>query len=133
LTQALKGVSDERASRRPAPGEWSIKHNLAHLIASERYQHGWITCVIAGQEPWQEDWEGNAQIRLAAVINAYPTVQALLQEFKRNAAETAALLAGLPEDFVAKRRGSYYRIARTMAEWVDHMNEHIAQIRAAAR
>lgn len=131
LTQALKGMSDERASRRPAPGEWSVKHTLAHLIASERDRHHWITCVFAGQEQWQDDGEGNLQIRLDAVINAYPTVQALLQEFKRNAAETVALLASLPEDFVAKNKGSYYRIAREMADWVDHMNEHVEQIRAA--
>ena len=33
------------------------KHVLAHLIASERDVHSWMTKVVAGVEAWQEEWE----------------------------------------------------------------------------
>jgi uncharacterized protein YndB with AHSA1/START domain len=132
LTQAFKGVSEEKAARAPAPGEWSARHILAHLIAGERYINHWITTVIAGQEAWQDDWEGNLRIRLDAVINGFPTIQALLTELKRNEAETVAMLNALPDAFVA-RKGSYDRVARTMLTWPDHTREHLEQIRSAVR
>jgi membrane-associated protease RseP (regulator of RpoE activity) len=132
LTQAFKGVSEEKAARAPAPGEWSARHILAHLIAGERHINDWITNVIAGQEPWQDEWEGNLRIRLDAVINGFPTIQALLTELKRNEAETVAMLNALPDSFVA-RKGSYDRVARTMLSWPDHTREHLEQIRSAVR
>lgn len=132
LTQAFKGVSEEKAARAPAPGEWSARHILAHLIAGERNINQWITTVIAGQEPWQDEWEGNLRIRLDAVINGFPTIQALLTELKRNEAETVAMLNALPDAFVA-RKGAYDRVARTMLSWPDHTREHLEQIRSAVR
>jgi hypothetical protein len=47
LTQAFKGVSEERAARAPAPGQWSARHILAHLIVEERNLHAWLTDIIA--------------------------------------------------------------------------------------
>jgi len=132
LTQAFKGVSEERAARVPAPGEWSARHVLAHLIAEERNLHTWLTDVIAGNEPWYGGTTGNLRIRLDAVINGFPTVQALLTELKRNEAETVALLNALPDEFVA-RKGSYYRLATRMLIWPDHAREHLDQIIAAVR
>ncbi len=132
LTQAFKGVSEEKAARAPAPGEWSARHILAHLIAGERNINHWITTVIGGQEQWQDEWEGNLRIRLDAVINGFPTIQALLTELKRNEAETVAMLNALPDSFVA-RKGSYDRVARTMLTWPDHTREHLEQIRNAVR
>jgi hypothetical protein len=125
-------VSEEKAARAPAPGEWSARHILAHLISGERYINHWITTVIGGQEPWQDDWEGNLRIRLDAVINGFPTIQALLTELKRNEAETVAMLNALPDAFVA-RKGAYDRVARTMLTWPDHTREHLEQIRNAVR
>jgi uncharacterized protein YndB with AHSA1/START domain len=132
LTQAFKGISDERAARRPGPGQWSALHVLAHLIEGERNLHNWIKCLIAGQEPWQDEWEGNLQIRVDSIINGFPTIQALLTELKRNEAETVAMLNALPDSFVA-RKGSYHRMAHTMLTWPDHTREHLDQIRSAVR
>jgi membrane-associated protease RseP (regulator of RpoE activity) len=132
LTQAFKSVSEEKAARAPAPGEWSARHVLAHLVGEERYMHHWITCAIASQVPWQDDWPGNLRVRLDAIINGFPTIQALLTELKRNEAETVALLNALPDEFVA-RKGSYTRVAREMLTWPDHTREHLEQIKAAVR
>ena len=132
LTQAFKGISDERAARRPAPGEWSALHVLAHLIKGERYMHHWMTTLIAAQEPWQDEDEGNLQIRIDSIINGFPTIQALLTELKRNEAETVALLNALPDSFVA-RKGSFHRLSREMLAWPDHTREHLDQIKTAVR
>jgi uncharacterized protein YndB with AHSA1/START domain len=132
LTQAFKGVSEEKAARAPAPGEWSARNVLAHLIEGERGIHHWLTCMIGSQEPWQDDWQGNLRVRLDAIINGFPTVQALLTELKRNEAETVALLNALPDGFVANK-GSYARVASTMLAWPDHTREHLDQIKAAVR
>ncbi len=132
LAQILRGVSDEKGGRPPRPGEWSAKHVLAHLIAVERDVHTWMTKVIASVEPWQQEWEGNMRLRLDAVINAYPTLQALLQEFKRNQAETVALINALPQEFV-DRKASYYRLATTLVNQPNHTREHLEQIRQAAK
>jgi hypothetical protein len=132
LAQILRGVSDEKGGRPPKPGEWSAKHILAHLIAGERDIHSWITLMVASLEAWQQEWEGNMKLRLDAVINAYPTLQALLQEFKRNQAETVALLNALPDEFVAQR-GSYRRLAQTLVDWTGHTREHLDQIKAAVK
>ncbi|MFC1463216.1 MAG: SRPBCC domain-containing protein [Candidatus Brachytrichaceae bacterium NZ_4S206] len=132
LTQAFKGVSEEKAARAPAPGGWSARHVLAHLIAEERNLHTWLTDMIAGNEPWYDGETGALRIRLDAVINGFPTVQALLTELKRNEAETVALLNALPDEFVA-RKGSYRRLALRMLSWPDHAREHLSQIIAAVR
>jgi hypothetical protein len=132
LTQAFKGVSEEKAARAPAPGEWSARHILAHLIENERNLHTWLTDVIAGNEPWQDGPTGNLRVRLDAIINGFPTIQALLTELKRNEAETVALLNALPDEFVA-RKGSYARVAREMLSWPDHTRDHLEQIKGAVR
>jgi uncharacterized protein YndB with AHSA1/START domain len=132
LTQAFKGISEERAARPPAPGEWSARHILAHLIEGERNIHTWLTDMIAGNEAWQDGATGNLRIRLDAIINGFPTIQALLTELKRNEAETVALLNALPDEFVA-HKGSYHRLARAMLLWPDHTREHLEQIKSSVR
>jgi len=132
LTQAFKGVSEERAARAPAPGQWSARHILAHLIVEERNLHAWLTDIIAGNEPWYDAPTDSLRVRLDAVINGFPTIQALLTELKRNEAETVALLNALPDEFIA-RKGSYYRLAMRMLNWPDHARAHLSQITAAVK
>ncbi|MCS7088023.1 MAG: PDZ domain-containing protein [Thermoflexales bacterium] len=132
LTQALKGVSDERAARAPAPGQWSARQVLAHLIESERYLHHWLTCLIAGEALIPEWPPTGMRERLDAVINGFPTVQALLTELKRNEAETVALLNALPPAFLA-RKASYRRLAEVVLDWPNHAREHLEQIKHAVR
>jgi len=132
LTQALKGVSDDRAARAPAPGQWSARQVLAHLIESERYLHHWLTCLIAGELLIPEWPPSGMRERLDAVINGFPTVQALLTELKRNEAETVALLNALPAAFLA-RKASYRRLAETVLDWPNHAREHLEQIKHAVR
>jgi len=130
LAQCFEGVSEEDASRRPAPGEWSAKETVAHLIIGERDTHAWIADLIGSQERWSDDGSGNILVRHGATAAVYSTIPALLEELQRNEAETVAMLAALPAEFVA-RKGSYWRLGYSLLSLADHTREHFAQIRAA--
>jgi membrane-associated protease RseP (regulator of RpoE activity) len=132
LAQILRGVSDEKGGRPPRPGDWSAKHVLAHLIVAERELHTWVTKVVAGVEDSAVNPTITERLRLNAVINAYPTLQALLQEFKRNQAETVALINALSQDFV-DHKASYYRTALVLVSQPAHTREHLEQIKDSVR
>lgn len=123
-------VSEAEASHKPAPDEWSAKEVLGHLIHTERGWHNWMSDTIGGHEPWHDDWGGNLQVRLAATGAAYPTVGELLEELKRLNAETVAIVANLPEDFL-ERKGSYWRLAYNLLDTPYHHETHLGQMRAA--
>lgn len=123
-------VSDAEASFKPAPESWSANETLAHLIHGERGWHTWMDNMIGGHEPSYDDWGGNIAVRVKATVMAYPTTRALLDELKRNNAETIALLANLPEPFLA-RKSSYWRLAYQMLETSHHHQSHMAQMRKA--
>ncbi|MBN2112775.1 MAG: SRPBCC domain-containing protein [Acidimicrobiia bacterium] len=130
LTEAFEGVGDERAARRPADGGWSAREVLCHLIVGERATHDYITQLVGGQEHWIDDWPGNLDIAHAGLLAVFPTPGGLLKELRRNRAETWAMLAALPQDFVA-RKGSYWRLAYGMMEGRLHDEGHLQQITAA--
>ncbi|MGH9200586.1 MAG: DinB family protein, partial [Vicinamibacterales bacterium] len=130
LAQCFEGVSEEDASHRPAPDAWSAKETVAHLIIGERDNHAWMADLIVGQERWSDDWTGNILVRHRATAVVYSTLPALLEELGRNQAETVAMLAALPPEFVA-RKGSYWRLGYSLLTLADHTCEHLGQIRAA--
>lgn len=130
LTEAFEGVGDEQAARRPGEGQWSAREVLCHLIAGERGIHDYITQLVGGQERWSDDWPGNLDVTHAGLLAVFPTPGGLLKELRRNRAETWAMLAALPEEFVA-RKGSYWRLAYGMMEGPLHDEGHLEQIEAA--
>lgn len=128
LDQSLEGVSEADASCQPNPEEWSIKDILAHLIVNERERHSWFTGLIQGQEA---DFviSVNLPTRIRATIAAFPTLASLLDELKRNEAETAAMVAALPFDFVIRKR-SYWRLGYNLMQSHLHFQHHLEQIQA---
>jgi uncharacterized protein YndB with AHSA1/START domain len=131
LEAALKGVSEEEASFKPSQEEWSAKEILAHLIHSEREFQSTITDMYSGQERVADDYTGNINARVAATITAYPTLEDLLEELRRSLAETGALIAAAPADFVA-RKSSYSRLGYLSLDTTgSHILGHMEQIKAA--
>ncbi|MCA9927069.1 MAG: SRPBCC domain-containing protein [Anaerolineales bacterium] len=123
-------VTDAEASYKPAPDAWSAKETLAHLIHGERGWHVWIDGVVGGHEAWYDDWGGNIPARVAATVKAYPTTRVLLDELKHLNAETVALVANLPAEFMA-RKGSYWRLAYQLVNEPYHHQTHMTQMREA--
>ncbi|MGH2522554.1 MAG: SRPBCC domain-containing protein [Anaerolineales bacterium] len=130
LAQCFEGASEEAAGQQPAPGEWSATEIVAHLLAGERDQHHWITDWIGGHEAWYDGWGGNITARNQAIVNTYRTVPELLGALRCAEAETVALLAALPPEFVARKYG-YWQVAYNVLQAPDHMREHFREIRAA--
>lgn len=129
LEAILGGISDEQASRHPAPGEWNAKEVLAHLIAGERDTQNWIGSLVVGDEV--NTLVNNVDTRIKATVAVFDTLPALVDEFKRAQAETVAMVATLPPDFVA-HKGSYVKMGRGLLE-AFHIQNHIGQIRAAVQ
>jgi hypothetical protein len=130
LGEAFAGVGDEQAARRPADGGWSAREVLCHLISAERATHDYITQLVGGYEHWSDGWPGNLDVAHAGLLAVFPTPGGLLKELRRNRAETWAMLAALPDAFVA-RKGSYWRLAYGLMEGRLHDEGHLAQIKAA--
>jgi uncharacterized protein YndB with AHSA1/START domain len=130
LAKCFEGVTEEEASFKATPEDWSAKDVVAHLLAGERDGHSFITEAIDGNMRWYDGFGSNVNARYTAVIAAYPTVQAMLEEYRRNEAETVALLAALPPEFVA-RKGAYWSLAFGFLQPPFHNHEHFNQIRVA--
>jgi uncharacterized protein YndB with AHSA1/START domain len=135
LERVLDGVGEGEASHRPAPGEWNTLEVLAHLIAHEREQQTWITDLLCDDERWSDRFENTEVVpaRIAAIVNAYPTLGQAVDALRRSQGETVHMLAALPAEFVA-HRGTYWRLGRSMLEGLQppsHLQEHIEQIQAA--
>jgi len=131
LAEFLGGISEDEAAFHPAPDQWTVKETLAHLITGERWFHNWISDLISDSEPWYDHWGGNVPARNAALLSVYPTLPMLLEELKRSEAETIALLAALPPEFVA-RKGSFTRLSYNLLEMPGyHTRTHLDQMRQA--
>lgn len=130
LAAAFEGIDDERAARRPGEGQWSAREVLCHLISAERGTHDYIIQLAGGAEHWIDEWPGNLDVAHAGLLAVFPTPGGLLKELRRNRAETWAMLAALPDEFVAAK-GSYWRLAYGLMEGRLHDDGHLAQIQAA--
>jgi len=130
LEEFFEDVGDAEAGFKPSSDAWSAKETLAHLIHNERGWQSWVSDLIGGHEPWYEDWGGNPHARVVATVTAYPTVEALQEELKRHHAETAALIANLPSEFI-DRKGSYWRLAYNLLEAPYHHRTHLQQMQEA--
>jgi uncharacterized protein YndB with AHSA1/START domain len=131
LAQALEGITEAEAEFRPGPNDWSAKEVLAHLVIGERDGHSFYAELVAGEERPFAAFTGNSHLRTRATAQAYPDLAALFEELRRNEAETVAILAGLPDEFLASKR-SYWRVAFAQLQTISHTQEHIPQIQAAA-
>jgi hypothetical protein len=132
LAACLDGVSDEAAGHRPATGEWSAKESVAHLIACERDFQSWVAAMLLDLEV-EDSLENRPNVipRLAALVAERGDVPALLAELRRSVAETLALLAALPDEFVG-RKHQYRRVSYWATDALpEHAREHIAQMREA--
>jgi uncharacterized protein YndB with AHSA1/START domain len=131
LRTALVGVSDEEAGQCPEEGQWSVKQILAHLSDGERAFH--LVLVNMALNGWLDGgpiYPDQIPGRLASILAVAPTLNALLDRFLTDEAETAALVRHLPQTAIA-HKARFHRIARQVIAGPDHTREHIDQIRRA--
>ncbi|MGQ0602304.1 MAG: SRPBCC domain-containing protein, partial [Anaerolineales bacterium] len=139
LAQAVQGLSEEQAARRPSENEWSAKELIAHFILSERDYQGWLADML--NDVVIEDWlqmQPNVHERVRATVSRFGGVDALLQELRLAGEETASLLENLPASFIQNRKHLYRRAALWLTEgllthWTDEHGEQMRQTVAAAK
>jgi uncharacterized protein YndB with AHSA1/START domain len=130
LDEFLEGVSEEEANYKPDPDSWSLKDSLAHLIHSERFNHSFIFELVDGHERFADEYGGNINEFNEATIATFPSVQDLVEEYKRCMQETVQILIHIPEGFMV-RKGSYWRLAYNLLEDPYHFHSHLDQMKAA--
>lgn len=128
VRDCLQGVPDERAGHRPAPGEWSAKHVLAHLIAGERDTQGWMAEVLEADDPVESP--GNVPARMDALVDTFGTASALLDELAREFEISDRMVERLPPESAA-RKADYWKIGHNLLQPEDHVRGHLEQIRTA--
>ena len=141
VTPRLLALSDAEASRPPAPGKWSPKEVIGHLIDSASNNHQrfvrarftedlvfpgyqqeeWVKAQRYASAPWAELvglWS-NFNLHLARVIEATPADVRLKPRARHNLHELA--WKAVPQNEPATLE--YF-----MRDYVDHLRHHIAQI-----
>ena len=129
LEKCFAGVTQEEARCKPAPGEWSANEVLAHVIVTERELQSWLSSLIADRDGGG-DFTTDEPVRVGAVAAVLDSSAALMEALRRHEAETVAMLAGLPDEFVTWR-ASFWRMAYELPGFISHRRGHHDQIRAA--
>ena len=142
----LRAIPEATAERRPAPGKWSSKEVLGHLIDSAANNHGRFVrgaieedLVFPGyaQEEWVavQDYQHRRWDELVTLWTSYNL-------------HLSRVIAGIPEDAMTRLRAkhNFDHIAWKLVpasepssleyfvrDYIAHLNHHLKQIRAAVR
>jgi uncharacterized protein YndB with AHSA1/START domain len=112
IRKQVEGLNSVQVNARPSEGEWSVNEIVAHFVLAQRDYQGWVADMI--NDVPVEDWlmmRSNAPVRITALTQRLPTLPALLDELEQAQAETAAMIASFPENFVKNRKHLYRRAA----------------------
>jgi uncharacterized protein YndB with AHSA1/START domain len=129
LSALFDGVSEEQAAKRPAEGEWSAKHVLAHLIYSERQGAESTAGRYEGGQP--QHWSGNRDVRLEATMSIYPTVADLLHQFRCALNEKLVLWRTFPAEAVEGNPVNLWIETFNSQGTIQHTTGHFRQITEA--
>ncbi len=127
LDELLEGVVEEDAERSSAPGEWSAKMVLAHLIGSERDTQVWMAAMSEDVD-LEQPYHSNSPERLQAMVSVYSPLPALVEELKRSEAVTVALAASLSQE-TAGHKHWFKQLATWLTTLQDHHREHFGEIK----
>lgn len=121
----IKDVPESTLAQSPAPGEWSVNENIAHLIWAERFVQATLWNIYGGG--FGVDWPDNNAVHLAAILPNFPTNADLMAELKRGYTATIAAIKVLPPE-AADQKVILNRFAEEIESHVGHSREHITQI-----
>jgi hypothetical protein len=126
LTEAMAGVTEPEAERRPAEGEWSAKDALAHLSLTERYGHDALSRSATDDVPlpWGSDCFDVRQKVLSRML-APDLVQRVIADLRETESLALEVLSGAPSTPIV------YEVSTTFDWGPEHVYEHVAQIREA--
>jgi len=126
----LVDISEDDAGREPAPGRWSKKQILGHLIDSasnnhQRFVRAQLTANYAGPNYEQEQWVA-AQ---SYAIESWPDLVNLWLLYNRHLLH---IIRTMPEAPLAVPcvvgDNAPMPLSEVISGYVDHMEHHLAQI-----
>ena len=142
IESTVSGISDEKASRRPAEGEWSVRDVLCHLSGDAQHtfrddlnrfleEDTPELGVAPGELYWTPGREG-------------ASVQELARSVAAQYREIGAFVGGLTEEQLARpARIAFLEQVRgsdeiKLSEWISliaeyHLSQHISQLQALAK
>jgi uncharacterized protein YndB with AHSA1/START domain len=128
LDALVAGVSEAEAAARPADDAWCANEVIAHLINAERDHQILLTSVLISNR--LRVFSNNHPARVAATVERYRRLDALVDALHASHAETIALYRNLPSD--ALQRKSALVICLMIEEGgTYHTRHHFAQLRRA--
>ncbi len=130
IEELLNAASEEECSFKPGPADWSVNEVLAHLIHSELGWQNYATEVVGGHEGAYDGFGGNIQARIDGTTAIFSTKSALLKELKAHDAETLAMLAHIPVEFLS-HKGKFWKLVYQASQNSYHLQTHMEQIRSA--
>ena len=125
LEKAIADVTDTIAEYKPDEDSWNIKQIISHMIVNQRHVYEWLGTYANGPRrinPYYRDAE-----RINAIIDVYPTVDALVGELKAVQAETVAIINNFDKALEARKDYIWWM---TFEVWLseDTAMGHIADI-----
>jgi hypothetical protein len=131
-SSALEGAGDE-FSRRPAPGKWSNKEIIGHLIDSANNNHQRFVRGQFQQSP-EIAYEQNEWVS----CNRYQEMDAklVIGLWKQYNLFLAEVMKRVPEGDYSKTcltRGEKQTLGWLMADYVDHLSHHLQQVLSDSR
>lgn len=124
--ETVAGITAGEADHRTDPDGWSVREVLAHLIISEYFSHEDLARLATDSDPYP--WSmGAYELRQRVIAQA--GVADLVSRYEACLHETEALaLVALDDGATAAMIG---RVAQHFAFGRTHVDEHLAQLRAA--
>jgi hypothetical protein len=142
IESTVSGVSDEKASRRPAEGEWSVRDVLCHLSGDAQHTF---------RDDLNRFLEEDMPVLGVTPGELYSTPDresASIQELARSVAaqyrDIGTFVSGLTEEQLARpARIAFLKEVRgndeiKLSEWISlmaeyHLSQHISQLQALAK
>ncbi len=115
----LSGVSEPQAQFRYAPGKWSVKQVLGHIIDCERvFMYRALTFARADQTPLpgfeEDDWMANSTFdrrALGDIVDEYVAVRAATLALAGSLDEVALTRRGTASDRTMSTRAAIHCVA----------------------
>ncbi len=127
LVSMLAPVDEASAVHSPEKGRWSVREVVAHLVATERENHGWIAALAGDLVPV---FAGDTGVWVQALVVTRPTMAALLDSLRDAQELTRAMLNSLPEEFLHERKAGYVELCSGIHQARFHADLHLQQIEA---
>jgi uncharacterized damage-inducible protein DinB len=123
----VSGLTESQGEFRYAPGKWSIKELLGHLIDTERVFVYRALCFARNEAASLPGFDENAYVENANFDAR--SLGSLVEEYRAARAATVAFFGGLPAEVLSRRgvaNGREYDVKSAAAVIVGHERHHRA-------